>query len=536
MSMKKNNLSTKKATGSFYTCSSIADYIARWAIKTGNELLLEPSFGDGSFLNASIKYYNNFGNTSPQILGIELQSEPYNSYLAKNNIIHGILSDYLDFWPEKKPNAIIGNPPYISLKNLTNDNQKKIFNIMKKYKLHIPCNGSLWMPFVVHASEMLATNGKLGFVLPYEMTYVRYAFPLWQYLSVNFGSLTICRLYDDFFPEVDVETIIFLADKKGAKCNSVNYNIYNNISDLFNNISMISASIKITEILKMEKPFEQKILSEDTQNLIQGLENNQEIHLLKNECKFKIGYVCGNKKYFHPTITTIQEYKISSQNLLPSILNSKEINSYPHIGVDNANIIPQSFLFYPRLLTEGTKQYIKEGEKMEINKGYKCNSRSPWYITPNIEIPDLILTVFGDIPRLISNSAKFLVSNSLLSGIITDNSISKENIICRWYNSLTLLQIETLVHSLGGGTLVLIPGEIDKIKILKDIPNNIIAKVYNQLNQCLLENGIDATYKLGDKIVLQEIYGLSDENIDKIRNSIENLRNWRIPKRRRKIL
>ena len=45
---------TQKSTGSFYTCSSIADYIANWAIETPNTCVLEPSFGDGIFIDSAI--------------------------------------------------------------------------------------------------------------------------------------------------------------------------------------------------------------------------------------------------------------------------------------------------------------------------------------------------------------------------------------------------------------------------------------------------------------------------------------------------
>lgn len=54
----------KRATGSFYTCFSIADYIVRWAISSEDTKVLESSFGDGSFLYSALNRFEQLGNTT----------------------------------------------------------------------------------------------------------------------------------------------------------------------------------------------------------------------------------------------------------------------------------------------------------------------------------------------------------------------------------------------------------------------------------------------------------------------------------------
>ena len=119
-------------------------------------------------------------------------------------------------------------------------------------------------------------------------------------------------------------------------------------------------------------------------------------------------------------------------------------------------------------IKKGEEAYIKQGEKLGINARYKCRVRKPWYLTPGLEIPDIVLTVFGDTPKMMMNDAGYYISNSLLGGFSSGSSARE--LICRWYNSLTLLSIETNIHSLGGGTLVLIPGETDKLEIIAGFP------------------------------------------------------------------
>ena len=213
------------------------------------------------------------------------------------------------------------------------------------------------------------------------------------------------------------------------------------------------------------------------------------------------------------------------------MLNAKQIDSNPNIGVETKPISNYNFLFYPIEVANGEKEYISYGESQGVNKGYKCKVRKPWYLTPGLEIPDIVLTVFGDVPRMLLNDGRFYVSNSLLSGF--SKLENAKELICRWYNSLTLLSVEITIHSLGGGTLVLIPGETDKLEIITDFPVDKIESTYKRIADFACNHSTSDVYQFGDTVVLKEIYGFSDESIREIRNSICILRNWRNPEKRR---
>lgn len=525
------NATTKKSTGSYYTCNSIADYIAKWAVGTSDSCLLEPSFGDGVFIKSAVSRFSELGNDSPSIIGIEMQAEPYNLCMNENKKITGFCMDFLDYRKTAKINAIIGNPPYVSLKNLKKDEKKKSLNLIHSYGVDMQTSASLWMPFVIHATELLELNGKLGFVLPYEITYVRYAFELWKYLSRNYGKIRICRIFYDFFPNVDVETIVFLAEEKGSSTNVVEYDVFGTTADLFENKSIHSSQISINDIVSLQKPFERELMPKSIADCLDLLRRQKKISKFVHDCKFKIGYVSGNKTFFHPSRENIAQFGIRQENVRKSLLNAKQLSANIEAGLETAGSSEYSAFFYPVNIAGGEKKYIEYGESQGINNGYKCRARNPWYLTPCLEIPDVVLTVFGDVPKLLLNSGQFYVSNSLLGGFSKVKS-SKE-LICRWYNSLTLLSIERSIHSLGGGTLVLIPGETDKLEIVADFPQERIESTFEKLTNFAKKNKSDALYKYGDDIVLKEIYRLSDETIENIRTALSLLRNWRNPEKRR---
>lgn len=525
------NTETKKKTGSFYTCNTIADYIAKWAIDTPNAIVLEPSFGDGIFIESALSRFSELGNQSPKIVGVEIQEGPYNLFIRNHPEIDGHVMDFMDYHPRKKINVVIGNPPYVSLKNLKAVDREKALQVASSYGIKMQTSGSLWMPFIIHATGMLAKSGKLGFVLPYEITHVRYAFNLWKHLSENYGKITICRVFHDFFPDVDVETIVLLAEQKGSKTNTVDYKVFETIADLYQDNAYIESCISIDNIFSLSKPFERELIPNETADFLDNLRNNGKLTGFVKDCKFRIGYVSGNKRFFHLSADDLQRLKIRATNAKKCLINAKQISSNKSIGLETNAITEHSYLFYPTNLYSGEKQYISFGESHGVNQGYKCRVRKPWYLTPGLEIPDIVLTVFGDVPKMLLNNGNFYVSNSLLGGF-SKNKIAKE-LICRWYNSLTLLSVETTIHSLGGGTLVLIPGETDRLEIISDFPSDLVDSIYNKLSAFATTHTTADIYEFGDNIVLKEIYGFSEEDIKSIKKSLQILRTWRNPEKRR---
>jgi len=246
---------------------------------------------------------------------------------------------------------------------------------------------------------------------------------------------------------------------------------------------------------------------------------------LIDDCKFNIGYVTGDKDFFHVSEKTIQTFNIHRENIKKSLTNAKQINSNKCVGIETDNVSDYSSLFYPIAINNGEKRYIEYGEKKDIDKKYKCKVRKPWYLVPDLKVPDVVLTVFGDVPKLLVNNGEFFVSNSLLSGFLKAGD--DKELVCRWYNSLTLLSIETVVHSLGGGTLVLIPGETDKLEIISNFPQDKIECTYEQISNFAKNNPTEKIYRYGDEIVLKNIYNFSDETISEVQNAISILRDWR---------
>ena len=522
----------KKKTGSYYTCEKITEFMARSIINNSSTRVLEPSFGDGIFIEAIQNRFKKIGNSTAEIYGVEIQKEIYENFCKRNAIKDVICDDFMKIKNLPEMDAVIGNPPFVRIRNLDKSSKENALNASLEMGIDMQTSGSLWMPFILHSCKFLKKDGSLSFVLPYEITYVKYAFPLWLFLKRNFSNITIVRIQKDFFPDVDVETVILTATGFGGDTNIVNYCLYKSTDDLFDNNHANTNIININDILSGERPFVMALLTEKQRKLIAVLKENNFLTPINKLCKFKIGYVSAHKEYFHPTDQTIRAYNLPNTNLTPIITNMKEINKSKAGLYLNEGCFSQK-LYLPKSITEYDQTYIDYGLSQNVHKRYKCKQRKPWYVTPDVNIPDMVLTVFGNIPKLLINSGKYNVTNSLLCGYIKKDAISAENIASRWYNSLTLLSIELQVHSLGGGVLVLVPGEADTIMVLSELPNTINKDFSNQINRLLVDGKTEEAYQLGDSYIFNNSATLGENDLKIIREALDVLRTWRMPERRK---
>ena len=79
MGQLNENLSKQKLRGGYYTPQLIADFICNWAINAGTRSVLEPSCGDGSFIESAINRFKelniDINEIQNRIIGIELIEE-----------------------------------------------------------------------------------------------------------------------------------------------------------------------------------------------------------------------------------------------------------------------------------------------------------------------------------------------------------------------------------------------------------------------------------------------------------------------------
>lgn len=515
---------TQRLLGAYYTPRSAADYMAAWILRHDGEHILEPSFGDGIFLRAIELDADRRNFTSVQLSGVEIDEKARARLLDEplTSDVNVRCDNFLNVAPFKVQ-AVIGNPPYVRLRHLPGDQRELALKVAQVViKEQMDPSGSLWMPFVLHAMRFLETGGRLAFVLPYDFTYVRYARPLWRVLRNSFGSLQVLRTHERLFPDLLQDVVILLADQYGSHTDTVRYQAFERVEDLLKARPVVDDVLSIDALLQGERAFIGALLGKDLRTLLHTRISELTVPA-RQLVTFNIGYVAGDKKFFHPSHTDIHDYQLPSRSLLPSLTSARTIKGTGLRTSNDASNISKLFFPDPNSLTTGERRYIAMGEAQGVSERYKCRVRSPWYMVPGTRVPDVVLSVFSERPVLLINDAKCFASNSLLCGYQV--SATSEELATSWYTSLTLLQCELEIHALGGGVMVLVPREAGNIRLPKQV---CVSEAHlNQVDHLLRLGQTTNAYRAGDQKVLIEQFGFSVDDIELIRQGIDTLAHWR---------
>jgi adenine-specific DNA-methyltransferase len=511
------NLTKKKKLGAFYTDNVLVNFLTEKILINNPNRILEPSFGDGIFIkNLYKRNYNN------EIVGIEIDKKTFKEIKINNNKLKLINKNFLEYNENKGFDAIIGNPPFVRTRFLPSEQKKISVNYYKNIlNLKSLSDPSIWLLFVYHSLNLLNKNASIGLILPYDFTFVNYAKPLWKKIFSNFGTVEIHHTKKRYFTDILQDTIIFYADKYGEQTNFLSYFTYQ--KDITDN-NFFKKKITINDILNDNKPFKRALLPTEYFNIEKKIKKN--LIKISDIAKFHIGYVSGNKKFFHPNDLTIKKFNLKRNSLIQTIADTKILKN---IGIFTSNINKKqlSNLFYPKKINSYDLNYIKYGEDNLVNKQHKTLSRKKWFMVPLIKPPQYFINIFDEFPLMILNNANYIATNTFLCGYL-NNDIEKKILLNNWYNSLTELFIEIEIHSLGGGMLVFVPNEISKIYIAN---NNIINDNFiKNIDFYSKTKNIKKIVELGNKFILKKYLKLTDKEINIIIKCVNILKFWRIPK------
>lgn len=496
--------------------------MARWVLANGARSVLEPSFGDGVFLRALA------AAGDARVLGAELNPAPFSAAVAdgllRGDDAHG--GDFLA-WHPPPVDAVIGNPPYVRLRHLPVDQQARALEVAAAaIPEGMQSSGSVWMAFVLHAANALRVGGRMALVLPFELTHVRYARPLWRWLGSAFGALRVVRVRERLFPELLQDVVVLFAEDRGRSTADVGFEALETVASFVSAVPRAaSASVSIEALLAGERGFMEALLPRPVHDALLALAPlTVPVRAL---CTFHIGYVSADKDFFHPDAATCARFSVPEASLVPALTSSRQVQRL-RTSTTASETASERRLFLPRSapnaeLSPADAAYVAHGESLGVHQRYKCRTRQPWFRVPDVRVPDVVLSVFSERPILAINDAGFVATNSLLCGFLKAGTA--EALVAAWYTSLTVLGLELQVHALGGGVMVVVPGEAGKVRVVRvaAIPDGHVER----LAAALAAGDVAGAYALGDDAILRGVLGVSAETVAAVQEGVRVLARWR---------
>lgn len=542
----KENSSAQKLRGGYYTPKILADYIVKNIAKKDTMSILEPSCGDGVFLDSISEHIAD--EKIETVQAIEIISEEADKvrsrkHGSKFNVIN---SDFLEFYhnnKNKRYDLILGNPPYIRYQYLTKEQreiQSEILlnNGMKANKLI-----NSWVCFLVACVEMLAEGGAIGFVIPAELLQVVYAEDLRQYLSNRLSKITLLTFKELVFPDIEQEVVVLIGEK------DINIQVEDaviSVVEYMNFDDMLEHDLSSVEYQRIEHTKEKwthYFLNGEENRLIYQFRNHSDFTTFDEISLVNVGITTGNNKYFSVEKDTVERYDLENV-VLPLIGRSAHAHGLFfnqedwQKNIDN-DTRAQLVLFpgdvpyeeYP----EPHKEYIMWGEETEQNTGYKCRIRDRWYIVPSVWSPDaFFLRRNNRFPKFVLNEID-AVSTDTMHRIKFNEGVDRRKALLSYYNSVTFAFTEINGRSYGGGVLEILPREVGAVLLprVQELDSTLTDKLLVLIDDYIRnKKDIDELLDIVDKAVLIDYLGLSEEVVASFRRIWKKLMNRRLTRSR----
>lgn len=216
----KENESFDKLRGGYYTPKPIADFLSKWISQSNPRTVLEPSCGDGVFIQSMAES----ANSKMSLTAIELIEEEAQKARSKNTknsqlTIDVQCNDFLkvayQYLIEGKTfDASVGNPPYIRYQYLDKEDQKLSEQIFKFFDLKFTKHTNAWVPFVIACIGMLAPNGRLAMVIPSELLHVLHANSLREFMLEACDRIVIIDPTELLFDDALQGTVLLMVERK----------------------------------------------------------------------------------------------------------------------------------------------------------------------------------------------------------------------------------------------------------------------------------------------------------------------------------
>lgn len=500
MRLKKNS-SEQKLRGAYYTPLQLADAMVELFASQNIATVLEPSCGDGVFLD-SLKNLKLLDKVR-KVTAVEIdpdEAEKVRSRYLDFGQIEVCTEDFFDYYNrvlgKESFDLILGNPPYIRYQYLKESQREMQSEILTSHGMKANKLINAWVAFIVACVQLLSENGKIAFVIPAEILQVAYAEDLRLYLANNLAKITLIAFEQLVFPDIEQEVVIFIGEK-GKEEKGIRIIEMNNL-DGFARLKLEKNGFQ--KLQHVKEKWTKYFVTPDEISLIQELRNDNRFSKFSEYGLINVGITTGNNGYFSVTEETTERYGLANVTL-PLIGRSSHAHGIYFTQEDwgkNKGIGKRARLIsFPDIPFEeypdGHKKYISLGEKNGEHEGYKCSIRDKWYIIPSVWVPDAFFLRRNNLyPKFVLNRCG-AVSTDTMHRMKFNEGVTPENILLAYYNSISFAFTEICGRSYGGGVLEVLPGEMGNILLPK------VETVNLKLREMLLAH-IDSVVRNGEDI------------------------------------
>jgi adenine-specific DNA methylase len=499
-----------RARGAFYTPPDVAEFLANWAIRSGADRVLEPSAGNGALVRPIVARLNGLSRADGvRVVAVETEASAAATCRSIDSCVRVLERDFFAVLPEDVGfvDAVVGNPPYIRYQLWNGTARDRSIQRALDQGVQLSAQASSWAAFVIHSSQFLTENGRLGLVLPLELLTSDYAEPIRQYLPRRFTSVVVLAVDEPVFPDASVSTVLLLAGPDGPP--GLRVQRIRRASDLrtWQAEAPREAGNGDTDGLVTSKPAPTRwasALDGAAAKTYEDLLASDRLVPLGQLASVDIGVVTGADAFFVLEPAVAKSIGIPSEHQVPIVRRPAALTGLRARATETARLVclPRDLATE---LTPAVRSYVETGEARNLHARYKCSKRRPWYaIRQPVRRPDAFFRYMNhDAARLVSNDIGSLSTN-LLHGVRLEPGVPDVRALsAAMLSSASRLSAEIEGRSYGGGVLKLETKEAERVLIarLTSTTEQQLVALFPKLDRLLRAGELERASALVDEVL-----------------------------------
>lgn len=518
----KEDSTEQKLRGAYYTPRKAAWKMAEFFKDVPMRRILEPSCGNGVFVEAALEHC--LLSKEGTMTAIEIEESAVRQTgerIGQQEKIRLLHMDFFQYYEQHKDDLrydlILGNPPYIRYQYLEEQQREEMSRILTEHGMKANKLINTWVGFLVACVHLLNEKGKIAFVVPAEILQVAYAQELRSFLARELSKITLLTFEELVFPDIEQEILILIGEK-GEEEKGIRIMELNNLDDLDTLDLNTNGFQKLSHV---QEKWTKYFMDAKENKLVACLRNDKRFQKMSDLALINIGITTGNNKYFSVTQKAVEEYGLEEvvRPLIGRSSHAASVYFQKEDWMKNVKSGKAAYLIdFPDVPVEqypdSHQRYIAKGEKNHEHEGYKCRIRDRWYRVPSIWVPDAFFLRRNNLyPKFVLNCCD-AVSTDTMHRIKFYEGVEPQKAVLSYYNSISFAFTELCGRSYGGGVLEILPGELGNVilPVFDDIPMERVYQILAQVDRMVRKkDAIEQVLDLADRELLVEGLGIDEE-------------------------
>lgn len=540
-------VTSAKLRGGFYTPALLVDHtlsrLRPLVPSTARLRVLEPGVGDGAFIEGLVRG----GFVLDEILALDIDESAVHASreaLQRHGLQGEVLSKSMLSWSLQdscKFDVVVGNLPFVRFQFVPQADRVAADRHAERLRVPIGGVANLWLPMLLASLTKLRIGGAFALILPAECFTGVSAGSARKWLLQNTEQLR-CDLYPPgSYPDV-LQEVVVMSGRLTERSNETKRSIVVAVHDSqYSEMSFADREATVVEhtVIPNGDAWTKLLLTKQQLAAYEEALSLSSTTQLSDVAKFEVAAVTGANAFFSLRKSDIERFDLGKW-ARPLLARANQVPGLHFTKADFDRNVDEDRLTYlfdanlgevNRDEDSGVDSYLSLGEAQELQDRYKCRIREPWYAVPYIKHSPLMLSKRCHFyPRAIFNDTDSVTTDTIYRGTLKSESITPQDFVSSFHNSLTLLSAELEGRSFGGGVLELVPSEVGRLALLLSPGIGAeLPRLDRQVREQVVA-GVEAAESLvreTDLLLQKQRIGLDSDTFDCLRDA------WRALQRRR---